>query len=112
MALEESLRVVDATRQKRTETLFASKKEKQWYLVEMRDQICRSTSLLVREERKTTLQRMERAIRKQEVVESDRRMEMDLVRLLRKDGMGTFVNILRDLVGEQWGRWMMTFRWS
>lgn len=39
---------------------------------------------------------MERAIRNEEVVGSDGRVAMDLVRLQEKDTMGAFVELLRD----------------
>lgn len=59
---------------------------------------------MVQEAQKTTLQCMERVIRKKEIMEIDRGVAMDLVGLLGKNTIGTFVGLLRDITGVCWGK--------
>lgn len=47
---------------------------------------------------------MERAIRKHENLESDKRVAIDLLRALENDTMGTFVGLLGYEVGDRWAK--------
>lgn len=83
----------------------ASRKDNWRTRLEKREGICENGPYTLQDGQKTKRKCMEKAIRKKKVVGSNGRFTMDL-KWLRKDGMGTFSEILRNMVGEQWENWV------
>lgn len=82
-ALEETMRYMDSTGLEMREGIFASYNKTWPCRVGVQDQICRTRSFLLRDGPQTTLQ-CKKNMRKEEVLESDRRLAMGLMNVLGK----------------------------